>query len=159
MGVIRTTETWDDPNQVLSHRQLPGSQPQPSDLLPPWPPGRAAMKGFSGSWWKNWYGCFRKIGVSPKWMVKIMENPIKNGWFGGTPIFGNTHLYNLEFPRPNKEWSFGGSTWRIPYCQSSKLDLGTSWNIYTRIYIYIIYIYTYQLGPKCLVTITWKHQS
>ena len=23
----------------------------------------------------------------------IMENPIKNGWFGGTTIFGNTHTY------------------------------------------------------------------
>ena len=25
-------------------------------------------------------------------MVKIMENPINMGWFGGTPIFGNIHL-------------------------------------------------------------------
>ena len=23
----------------------------------------------------------------------IMENPIKTGWFGGTTIFGNTHIY------------------------------------------------------------------
>ena len=29
---------------------------------------------------------FPKIGgfYPPKWMVKIMENPIKHGWFGGT---------------------------------------------------------------------------
>ena len=39
------------------------------------------------------------LGVSKntdtsKWMVKIMENPIKMGRFGGpTPIFGNTHLH------------------------------------------------------------------
>ena len=36
---------------------------------------------------------FPKMVVPPKWMVKIMENPIKNGWFGGTktpPIFGST---------------------------------------------------------------------
>ena len=37
------------------------------------------------------------IGVSKnrgtlKWMVKIMEKPIKMGLFGGTPIFGNTHI-------------------------------------------------------------------
>ena len=37
------------------------------------------------------------MGVSensgtPKWMVKIMENPIKMGWFGGTTIFGNIHI-------------------------------------------------------------------
>ena len=38
---------------------------------------------------------FPKIGVPPKWMVKIMENPIKMGWFGGTTIFGNIHLVPL----------------------------------------------------------------
>ena len=39
------------------------------------------------------------VGVSknsgtPKWMVKIMENPIKMDDLGGftTPIFGNTHV-------------------------------------------------------------------
>ena len=32
-------------------------------------------------------------GKTQKWMVKIMENPIKMGWFGGFPIiFGNTHM-------------------------------------------------------------------
>ena len=32
-----------------------------------------------------------------------MENPIKNGWFGGTIIFGNTHM-----------WSFpGGATFTL----------------------------------------------
>ena len=29
---------------------------------------------------------------TPKWMVCIGE-PYKNGWFGGTLIFGNTHIY------------------------------------------------------------------
>ena len=30
---------------------------------------------------------------TPKWMVKIMENPIKMGDLGGfPPIFGNTHI-------------------------------------------------------------------
>ena len=28
---------------------------------------------------RNVYGCFQKIGLPPKWMVKIMENPIKMG--------------------------------------------------------------------------------
>ena len=39
------------------------------------------------------------MGVSknrgtPKWMVKIRENPIKMDDLGGKPtIFGNTHIY------------------------------------------------------------------
>ena len=31
-------------------------------------------------------------GKTPKWMMKIMENPYSNGWFGGYPLFlANTH--------------------------------------------------------------------
>ena len=41
---------------------------------------------------------FPKIGT-PKWMVKIMENPIKMGWFGGSPIFGNTHISLCYIPK------------------------------------------------------------
>ena len=36
---------------------------------------------------------FPKIGVfPPKWMVKIMENPVKLDDLGGTTIFGNIHI-------------------------------------------------------------------
>ena len=45
---------------------------------------------------------FPKIrGKPPKWMVKIMENPIKMGWFGGTtsPLFLVQH--------PNKWYTSG----------------------------------------------------
>ena len=39
------------------------------------------------------YGCQPKNRGKPaKWMVKIMENPIEMHDFGGTPIFGNTHI-------------------------------------------------------------------
>ena len=34
---------------------------------------------------------FPKIGVPPKWMV-YNGKPYYNGWFGGTIIFGNTHM-------------------------------------------------------------------
>ncbi len=38
-------------------------------------------------------GVSKNRGGPPKWMVKIMETPIKMGWFGGpTPIFGNIHI-------------------------------------------------------------------
>ena len=37
------------------------------------------------------YGCFLKIGVPQNgWFTK--ENLIQNRWFGGPPIFGNTHI-------------------------------------------------------------------
>ena len=41
------------------------------------------------------YGCQPKNRgiLPPKWMVKIMENPIKVGWFGGPPLFLETSIY------------------------------------------------------------------
>jgi len=64
---------------------------------------------FSAKWWSNWQSrscvpgkfegpiwVFPKIGVPQNgWFT--MENPIKNGWFGGTPIFGN--IYTPEVLR------------------------------------------------------------
>ena len=37
---------------------------------------------------------------TPKWMVKIMENPNKMDDLGGTIIFGNTHIYT--HPKTNQ---------------------------------------------------------
>ena len=46
-----------------------------------------------------WIWMFPKIGVhTPKWMVKIMENPIKMGWFGGfSHIFGRPPIWWYGF--------------------------------------------------------------
>ena len=33
-----------------------------------------------------------KNNGTPKWMVKIRENPIKMDDLGGIPILGNTHI-------------------------------------------------------------------
>ena len=48
---------------------------------------------------------FPKIVVfPPKWMVKIMENPIKMDDLGGKPtIFGNIHIYTLS-TYPKNPW-------------------------------------------------------
>ena len=47
---------------------------------------------------------FPKIKVSQNgWF--IMETPIKNGWFGGTPIFGNTHIKIYETNRCLEVWT------------------------------------------------------
>ena len=41
---------------------------------------------------------FPKIGVyTPKWMVKIMENPIRRDDLEGPLFFGNTHIYIYFF--------------------------------------------------------------
>ena len=39
------------------------------------------------------YGCFQNRGGPPKWMVKIMENPIKMDDLGVPLFFGNTHIH------------------------------------------------------------------
>ena len=50
--------------------------------------------------WPHW----QEVGVSknrgtPKWMVKIMENPIKMDDLGGnTPVFGNSQVWNSTLP-------------------------------------------------------------
>ena len=46
---------------------------------------------------------FPKIGFfTPKWMVKIMENPIKMDDLGGKPtIFGNTHFRDAVGRNPS----------------------------------------------------------
>ena len=57
---------------------------------------------------------FPKHNGIPKWMVKIMENPIKMDDLGGppTPIFGNTHMFVStmdsipEIPMSGAGWSF-----------------------------------------------------
>ena len=39
------------------------------------------------------YGCFQKLGEkTPKWMVKIMENPMKMDDLGIPLFFGNTGI-------------------------------------------------------------------
>ena len=41
------------------------------------------------------YGCFQKMGVPPKWMVKIMENLVKMDDLAGVfnPLFSECHPY------------------------------------------------------------------
>ena len=57
--------------------------------------------------WKRWV-LNPKIGVGPQNGLFIMENPIKMddlGIFGGTPIFGNTQMWEIilcnEFLEPS----------------------------------------------------------
>ena len=55
------------------------------------------------------HGCFPKIGgTHPKWMIKIMETPIKMDDLGGKPtIFGNIHL-NGKFERETSMMNWVG---------------------------------------------------
>ena len=45
---------------------------------------------------------FPKIGGKPpKWMVKIMEKPIKMDDLGGPPLFFETPIYRYTYTRQN----------------------------------------------------------
>ena len=61
-----------------------------------WLLGAGDVSGFS-CWgvFGGYRWVFLKIGVPPKWMV-YNEKSYWNGWFGGTPIFGNIHVDNLR---------------------------------------------------------------
>ena len=47
-------------------------------------------------WWSSKYVDVSKNKGTAKWMV-YNEKPYWNGWFGGTPIFGNTHVDMRKF--------------------------------------------------------------
>ena len=59
--------------------------------------------------------CSLCLGVSknrgtPKWMVKIMEKPYENGWFGGTTIFGNPYTFTVYTLH---KWNSNVFCWKV----------------------------------------------
>ena len=58
--------------------------------------GQLGDWGRQGSNWTN--GVFHRWGYPNSWMLDFMENP-RNGWFRGTPISGNHHVWNGTGPR------------------------------------------------------------
>ena len=100
----------------------------------PWDPGPwETPPGHRGAPEIGIFGCFLKIGGNtPKWMVKIMENPIKVDDFGG-----NTHdfrkqpfVYSLIFCKCNTK-VFEFDKFLIPIILVSAV-----WNWYTS-YVYV----------------------
>ena len=66
-----------------------------------------------------------------------MENPIKMGCFGGTPIFGNTHKFaSCDSLKMDQRLQVGG------FCQSAERDMSDIY-IYACIQSRYIYIYTW----------------
>ena len=45
----------------------------------------------------TYMGVSKNRGGPPKWMVKIMENPIKMGWFGGKTHYFRKHPHLVDF--------------------------------------------------------------
>ena len=81
-----------------------------------WPPLCSRTSGdqvfgqrhiYHSFWGEFFQSLYAYMGVSensgtPKWMVKIMENPIKMGWFGGkTPLFSETSIFFQVGERKN----------------------------------------------------------
>ncbi len=69
-------------------------------------------EGFFWSPWKKIW-VFSNSGT-PKWMVSNGK-PYWNGWFGGTPIFGNTHIkvINLKMKGIGYSYMTNGVGWII----------------------------------------------
>ena len=44
------------------------------------------------------------MGVPTKWMVFVRENPIRNGWFRGPPIYGKPHISYISPVCPKFSW-------------------------------------------------------
>ena len=55
--------------------------------------------------WHRKFGGFHSHGGTPKWMVYNGKSH-SNGWFRGTPIYGNPHV-----PQPSKHWFFLSPSW------------------------------------------------
>ena len=88
---------------------------------------------------------FPKIVVPPKWMVKIMENPIKMDDLGGKPtIFGNIHM-ELLVPKvgPNKT----STTWINLHQRIQGFSGGRGIPVTDRA---VIHEYLHLVIPKCL---------
>ena len=78
--------------------------------------------------WIIYICVFPKIGVfPPKWMV-YNGKPIKMGWFGGTPIFGNSHICPSVnfFQTPWGHWG-PGCTSRKPWNALAKWRPQRNW--------------------------------
>ena len=71
-------------------------------------------------------GVSKNRGIPPKWMVKIMENPIKMDDLGGKPtIFGNIHISFGYFSKMK-----GGKSLRKSYQDMFRCFLKMLYTVY-----------------------------
>ena len=82
-----------------------------------------------GKWWANPLGRYMDVSKNsgtPKWMVKIMENPIKMDDLG-VPLFLETPIYPY-INQPHSYTSCHVCPW-VPWCHSKNLlELEISWS-------------------------------
>ena len=69
--------------------------------------------------------CFHRRGYPNSWMLDFMENP-RNGWFRGTPISGNHHVWNGTGPRPprNNTSAWSVHFWNMEYAPNIRSFIG-----------------------------------
>ena len=66
---------------------------------------------------------FPKIRGTPKWMV-YNGKPYSNGWFGGTPIFGNIHI---------NPWNPWNHSWWWP-SSHNLATIFTNWVVFSSLF-------------------------
>ena len=78
-------------------------------------------------------GCRCIYGCCPKNRGKnhqngwfIMGNAYKNGWFGGTIIFGNTHIFNLYW-KIWGIWFFPANHWFVSFVSFRECKFRDDW--------------------------------
>ena len=86
----------------------------PGTYIPPWNRWVEPCEQETRKSYIQHVGVSKNRGKTPQNRWFIIENPIQHGWFGGTPIFGNTHIrnYHWQFKEPKNAF-FQTHDWHL----------------------------------------------
>ena len=105
----------------------------------------------------DWLKGFPKMGGTPKWMVFFMENPSKNGWFGGKthhfwkhPILPVQHFFRITV-KTGLCWVLSKSLFKVTSWMQ-KLSKASEW------FQVSMNIFSWEYGSHRLLTSTKIHK-